>query len=59
MKINKQIIMSQSEKDTLSNLYEIYENSSSLYNELSFGEFVESIINESIVTDYGYDIVIE
>lgn len=57
MKIKKEIIMTQKEYDMLKKLETIFENSP-MYDDCSFGSFVESIVKESY-TDYGYDLIIE
>lgn len=58
MKIKKEIIMTQKEYDMLKKLEVIFKNSP-MYDDCSFGDFVDSIVNETCTEYYGYDIIIE
>ena len=58
MKIRKEIIMTQEEYNMLKNLNKIFEDSP-IYNDCSFGDLIDSIVNESCAENYDYDLVIE
>lgn len=58
MKIKKEITMMQKEYDILLKELEVIFEDSPIYNDCSFGDFVNSIVKERY-TDYGYDLTIE
>lgn len=58
MKIKKEIIMTQEEYNMLKKLEGIFKNSP-MYDDCSFGDFVNSIVDETCTGYYGYEITIE
>lgn len=58
MKIKKEIIMTQKEYDMLEKLEVIFKNSP-MYDDCSFGDFVNSILDKTCTEYYGYDVTIE